>query len=108
VVVGGDLNVFPRPDDPVAPPSDQLRELYELGLHNAYDRIVAECPAGAYSYVHDGQCGTLDHLFLSPAAWKSLKTARYLHINADWPSPRSGDLPRGASDHEPVWMVLGY
>ena len=108
VVVGGDLNVFPRPDDPLDPPSDQLRELYEAGLHNAFDRIVAECPAGAYSYVHNGESGTLDHLYFSPSLWKQLKQVRYLHINADWPNPRPDDRPRGVSDHEPVWSVLAF
>jgi predicted extracellular nuclease len=106
VVVGGDLNVFPRPDDPVRPPSDQLRELYASGLRNAYDTALAECPAGAYSYVFSGEAGTLDHLFLSESLWDRLRQARYLHLNADWPSPRPDDTPRGASDHEPLWLEL--
>ncbi|HEX5583986.1 endonuclease, partial [Gaiella sp.] len=37
VDAGGDLNVFPRPDDPLQPASDQLEPLYDLGLENLFD-----------------------------------------------------------------------
>ena len=44
VDAGGDLNVFPRPDDPLVPASDQLRPLYALGLENLFDVLVDEVP----------------------------------------------------------------
>jgi len=70
VAYGGDLNVFPRPDDPVpADPGDQLGPLYEAGLHNLWDDLVADAPSSAYSYVFDGSAQTLDQLFVNQALY---------------------------------------
>ena len=106
VSVGGDLNVFPRPDDPFMPgdplfPSDQLAALYEQGLTNLYDILVAEIPASAYSYVFQGQAQTLDQIFMTPVLLDDLVQIRAAHINSDWPSDFDGDGPRGTSDHDP-------
>ena len=107
VLVGGDLNVFPRPDDPFRPghalfPSDQLAPLYDgAGLANLYDRLVAEAPSSAYSYVFQGQAQTLDHLFASAALRGDVMAMRAAHVNADWPAGRDGDGARGVSDHDP-------
>jgi uncharacterized protein len=108
VLFGGDLNVFPRPDDPFAPghplyPSDQLGPLYdEAGLENLWDRLADEVPASAYTYVFQGQAQTLDHQFVSRRLARELERVRVAHINADWPKDHEGDGPRGASDHDPV------
>jgi uncharacterized protein len=107
VIVGGDLNVYPRPDDPFAPghplfPSDQLGPLYEQGLANLWDTLVAEVPASAYAYVFQGQAQTLDQLFVTDAVLDNLQQVRVAHINADWPADFAGDGPRGASDHDPT------
>ncbi|MFD6608996.1 lamin tail domain-containing protein [Micromonospora chalcea] len=106
VVYGGDLNVFPRPDDPIATaqnptPSDQLAPLYEAGLHNLWDDLVADAPASAYSYTFSGQAQTLDNLFVNDPMHDDLVQVRTAHINADYPTdaPELGD--RGASDHDP-------
>jgi uncharacterized protein len=106
LIIGGDLNVFPRPDDPFAPgdphfPSDQLGPLYEAGLENLWDQVLANTPAGAYSYVFDGQAQTLDQLFVSPALLDDLQAVNIAHINADWPADDPDDGPRGTSDHDP-------
>ncbi|MEU8010459.1 lamin tail domain-containing protein [Micromonospora parva] len=106
VVYGGDLNVFPRPDDPIATgdqptPSDQLAPLYEAGLHNLWDNLVAEVPSSAYSYSFEGQAQTLDHLFVNDAFYGDLVQVRAAHINADWPAEFTGDGSRGSSDHDP-------
>ncbi len=106
VVVGGDLNVYPRPDDPFSPgqplfPSDQLGALYDGGLANLYDRLLAEAPAAAYSYVYTGQAQTLDQMFVTPSLLSELLRFRAAHINSDWPSDYGGDGPRGTSDHDP-------
>jgi predicted extracellular nuclease len=94
VVFGGDLNVFPRPDDPVpASPGDQLGPLYESGLHNLWDDLVADAPEAAYSYVFEGQAQTLDQLFVSDALHRDLIQMRSAHINADHSD--------GTSDHDP-------
>ena len=102
VDAGGDLNVFPRPDDPLVPASDQLAPLYGLGLENLYDVLVAEVPASAYTYVFEGQAQTLDHQFVTPSLGDELERVRVAHVNADWPAGFAGDGPRGASDHDPV------
>ena len=91
VLVGGDLNVFPRPDDPFAPghplfPSDQLAPLYEQGLYNLYDSLVAEVPVSAYSYVFQGQSQTLDQHFVNRALRRDFHRMRVAHVNADWPA----------------------
>ena len=41
VMMAGDLNTYPRPDEPVpAVPSDQLGALYDAGLHSVYDDML--------------------------------------------------------------------
>lgn len=108
VLFGGDLNVFPRPDDPFAPghplfPSDQLGPLYdEAGLENLWDELAREVPASAYIYVFEGQAQTLDHQFVSTQLGSDLTHVRVAHVNADWPADFAGDGARGASDHDPV------
>ena len=102
VDAGGDLNVFPRPDDPLVPASDQLAGLYDLGLENLFDTLVAQVPAAAYTYVFEGQAQTLDHQFVTPRLGDELEQARVAHLNADWPADFAGDGPRGASDHDPL------
>jgi hypothetical protein len=103
VVAGGDFNVFPRPDDPVQPPSDQLAALYdEAGLHNLWDTLVDEVPAAAYSYVFVGQAQTLDGQFVTPTLFDELTQTRVAHVNADFPAEFAGDGARGLSDHDPM------
>ncbi|MGN9776142.1 lamin tail domain-containing protein [Micromonospora sp. H33] len=106
VVYGGDLNVFPRPDDPIATgadptPSDQLGPLYEAGLRNLWEDLLADAPSSAYSYSFEGQAQTLDHLFVNEALHGDLVQMRAAHINADWPAEHAGDGTRGSSDHDP-------
>jgi len=98
VVLGGDLNVFPRPDDPTpAAPGDQLGPLYATGLHNLWDDLVADAPSSAYSYVFDGQAQTLDQLFVNDGLYGDLIDMRAAHVNAD----HSESATRGLSDHDP-------
>ena len=106
VLVGGDLNVYPRPDDPFSPghhlfPSDQLEPLYDEGLANLWDSLVADVPAAAYGYVFQGQAQTLDQLFVTEAVFGKLQQVRVAHVNADWPADYPDDGPRGVSDHDP-------
>ncbi|KKK07519.1 lamin tail domain-containing protein [Micromonospora sp. HK10] len=106
VVYGGDLNVFPRPDDPIATgenptPSDQLGPLYQAGMHNLWDDLVADVPAAAYSYTFSGQAQTLDNLFVNDELHSDLVQVRAAHINADYPTDAEGLGDRGASDHDP-------
>lgn len=106
VVVGGDLNVYPRPDDPFVPgdavfPSDQLAPLYNQGLVNLFDVLVAEVPASAYGYIFQGQTQTLDQVFVTSSVLNDLVQVRVAHINSDFPADYTGDGPRGTSDHDP-------
>ncbi|GIF70682.1 lamin tail domain-containing protein [Asanoa siamensis] len=102
VAYGGDLNVFPRPDDPVqSNPGDQLAPLYDQGLHNLWENLVAEVPSSAYSYSFEGQAQTLDHLFVNAPLHDDLIQMRAAHINADWAANHAGDGSRGSSDHDP-------
>jgi uncharacterized protein len=102
---GGDFNTFPRPDDPLNRPTTphQLAALYDAaGMTNLFDRLIAEAPASAYSYVFVGMAQTLDGQFVSPTLADELGEARVAHINADWPADTPGDGARGASDHDPM------
>ncbi len=106
IAVGGDFNVFPRPDDPFAPgdplfPSDQLAPLYDTGLHSLWDELVADEPAAAYSYTFQGQAQTLDQIFVNDPLHADLVQVRTAHVNAGWPADFPGDGARGLSDHDP-------
>ncbi len=106
VVVGGDLNVYPRPHDPFPEdPSDQLASLYDAGLVNVYDHMLSRYPEGAYSYVYQGQAQTLDQIFLSPALAEQLIHAENIHLNSDF-TPGEEDRDRAWSDHDPLRILL--
>jgi hypothetical protein len=104
VSVGGDLNVYPRPDDPFAAPdtSDQLAGLYNQGMTNLWDILVVDTPASAYGYVYQGQAQTLDQMFVTPFMLADLDQVWSSHINSDFPADFHGDGPRGTSDHDPL------
>lgn len=106
VVYGGDLNVFPRPDDPIATsdsdtPSDQLKALYDGGLYNLWEVLAADVPASAYSYEYEGQAQTLDHLWVTGPLYDDLIQMRAAHVNAGYPADYDGDGAHGVSDHDP-------
>jgi len=105
--VGGDFNVYPRPDDPFVPgdalfPSDQLAPLYNQGLSNLFDALLVADDDSAYSYIFQGQTQTLDQIFVTPSLLDFLTQARAAHVNADFPADYPGDIARGASDHDPL------
>lgn len=107
ILLGGDLNTFPRPDEPSSRyPSDQLAPLYNAGLENLYDALLAERPAGAYTHVHRGQAGTIDQLFVSPALGAQRAAVWVPHLNTDWPDQPEGEAMFGASDHDPVVAIF--
>jgi len=105
VTVGGDLNVYPRPDDPFPPPneSDQLAALYEVPMTNLWNPLVSEIPVSAYGYIFQGQSQTLDQMFVSPSWMSDFIQVRSAHINSDFPADYPGDGPRGTSDHDPLF-----
>ncbi|UCD98481.1 MAG: hypothetical protein JSV42_16240, partial [Chloroflexota bacterium] len=104
VAVGGDLNVYPRPDDPFPTPneSDQLAGLYNLGMLNLWDVLVANSPVSAYGYIYQGQSQTLDQIFVTPSWMAEFIQVNSAHINSDFPADNPDDGPRGTSDHDPL------
>jgi uncharacterized protein len=110
VVMGGDLNVYPRPDDNAYGASDQLGSLYaaSLGLTNMYDVMVNQTPESAYSYVYLGMAQTLDQMFINQALLTDLNQVRVAHINSDFASDYTGDEARGTSDHDPMVAVFNW
>ncbi|MCD0443333.1 hypothetical protein LO763_06795 [Glycomyces sp. A-F 0318] len=123
VLAGGDLNVFPRPDDPFAEgrtiagdwvgPSDQLAGLYEdSGLRSLYDVMLEDHPEAAYSYTYMGQAQTLDQMWASPRLLREVESAVSAHVNADYPADASafGEEPAygryGVSDHDPEVVTI--
>jgi uncharacterized protein len=103
IVVGGDLNVYPRPDDIAYGASDQLGSLYDpsLGLKNMWEVLLAQAPEAAYSYVYLGMAQTLDQMFVNEAMLDSLEQFRIAHINSDFAADYPDDVARGTSDHDP-------
>jgi predicted extracellular nuclease len=113
IVLGGDLNVYPRPDDPFAPigqpgSSDQLGALYnpDLGLKNLWEVLLGQAPEAAYSYVYLGQAQTLDQMYVNQTMLTDLQQYRIAHINSDFPADYPGDVARGTSDHDPNVAVF--
>lgn len=112
VLLTGDFNVFPRPDDPFPSfltdpdrePSDQLAPIYERGFHNLHDTIIEEAPANTYSFIFQGISQILDHIFVDDTTLDELVIARFIHVNTDFPAGSPGFEPgRGASDHDPLY-----
>ncbi len=103
IVLGGDLNVYPRPDDIAYGASDQLGSLYDpsLGLKNLWEVLLSQAPESAYSYVYLGMAQTLDQMFINQPMLAELQQFRIAHINSDFPAEYSGDVARGTSDHDP-------
>jgi exodeoxyribonuclease-3 len=114
LVLAGDYNVIPQPEDAAKPAAwvdDALalpatraayRRLLHLGLTDSFG--VREPGPGHYSF-WDYQAGAwernngirIDHLLLNPQAADLLRDAR---IDRE---VRAGDKP---SDHVPVWVEL--
>jgi predicted extracellular nuclease len=103
IIVGGDLNVYPRPDDIAYGASNQLGALYasNVGLKNLWEVLVDQKPEAAYSYVYLGMAQTLDQMFANQLMLADLQEFRIAHINSDFPADYPDDVARGTSDHDP-------
>ena len=108
VLVIGDLNAYTQ--------EDPLDILVKGGLSSQPLRFAATS-AGHYSYVFDGEAGTLDHGLATASMAAQVSGATDWHINADEPSLldynvefKPQDLyaatPYRASDHDPVIVGL--
>lgn len=105
VMILGDLNAYVQ-EDPIS-------FLTGMGFQNLTDD-----PAG-YSFVFDGQAGTLDHALVSPDLASQVTGVAQWHINADEargldynldfgrnPAIFDGSIPFRSSDHDPVIVGL--
>jgi predicted extracellular nuclease len=110
VLVLGDLNAYAR-EDPV-------RMLEAAGFVDLQRRHQGEA---AYTYVFDGQWGTLDHALASPTLASQVTGAAAWHVNADEPNvlDYNGEFKSSAqqaslyapdafrsSDHDPLVVGL--
>ncbi len=103
----GDLNAYAQ-EDPIT------------AIENAgYTNLAEQFNSGAYSYVFDGQFGTLDYALANSALSSQVTGATEWHINADEPDALdynlnfgrdrnlfNGDEPFRASDHDPLIVGL--
>lgn len=107
-LIMGDLNSYMR-EDPVA-------AIEAAGYTNLLDALVGE---DAYSFLFDGQVGTLDHALSSVDLTSQVSGAAAWHINADEadaldynlnfgrnPDIFDGAIPNRASDHDPIVVGL--
>lgn len=107
VLILGDLNAYAQ-EEPV-----------QLLQRAGYRDLLADRP-DAHTYVFRGQAGRLDHALASAGLFPRVQAAGVWHINADeLPGfafdghARGGpDLyapdPWRSSDHDPVWVDLGW
>lgn len=84
VAILGDLNAYAQ-----EPPVQYL-------LQNGFNNVAS---ADAYSYVFDGQIGTLDYLLLSNAFYEKLSRAVVWHINTDEADALDYNLDYGRNAH---------
>lgn len=109
VVILGDLNAYAR-EDPIA-------TLLADGYVDPFDRHAAS--ADRYTFLFDGQLGTLDYALISPTLDDQVAGAAIWAINADEvdgldysldfgrpPEIFDASVPYRASDHDPVLIGL--
>jgi len=110
IVVGGDLNVYPRSDDIAYGASDQLGSLYDpsLELKNLWEVLLSQAPESAYSYVYLGMAQTLDQMFVNAPMLADLNQFRIAHVNSDFPADYPDDVARGTSNHDPNVAIFRY
>ncbi|KAG7355217.1 extracellular nuclease [Nitzschia inconspicua] len=103
-MIMGDLNAYAR--------EDAVRVLLEAGYKNVKDEMD-------YSYVFDGQIGTLDYILVNENMDKDVENAGVWHVNEDeadaldytlrFGRPATffdGTVPWRSSDHSPVLVGL--
>lgn len=106
----GDLNSYAR--------EDPLTVLADAGFT---DLAAAELGTDAYSFVFDGQIGTLDYVLANDALASNVVGVTEWHINSDEadaldynlefdrdPTLFDGDSPARNSDHDPVIVSFNF
>ncbi|MEX2323373.1 MAG: ExeM/NucH family extracellular endonuclease [Acidimicrobiia bacterium] len=118
VLIVGDLNSYANED-----PIDRIKlgpDGIQGGGDNFFDLINKPGKNTAYTYLFDGQLGTLDYALASASLLSQVKGVTVFHINADEPDILDYDtsfkkaaqdalfepLPYRVSDHDPVIVGL--
>ncbi|SDW62073.1 ExeM/NucH family extracellular endonuclease [Litoreibacter albidus] len=109
-IILGDLNAYAR--------EDPLTTLADAGFT---DLAAANLGDSAYSYVFDGQIGTLDYALANDALADDVVGVTEWHINSDEadatdynldfgrdPALFNGDTPARNSDHDPVIVSFDF
>jgi predicted extracellular nuclease len=116
-VILGDLNAYAR-EDPIQAILEGSDDV--LGTDDDYFDLAQEfIGSSAYSYVFDGQIGTLDYALASTSLFGQVTGATEWHINSDEadaldynldfgrdPDIFDGTVPFRTSDHDPVIIGL--
>ena len=110
IMIFGDLNAYAMEDSIIA--------LMDGGYYSAVDFSSTPPP---YTYLFDGQFGTLDYALVSKASSLTVTGADIWHINADEPDlidynmdygrdPTIFDasIPNRYSDHDPVLVAVNF
>ncbi len=110
IVLGGDLNIYPRPDNTAYGASDQLASLYDpaLDLKNLWEVLAEEAPESAYSTAYLGMAQTIDHMFVNQPLLEDLSEFRIAHVNSDFPEDYGSDAARGTGTHDPNVAVFKF
>lgn len=100
VIVLGDLNDYYG-----SGPVEMLKTTVEPDLVHIYDFLP---PLSRYTYIYNGASQVLDHILVTPNLVPTLAGIMPVHINADFPTPRTVDPTNvhHASDHDPVSMRI--
>jgi uncharacterized protein len=102
VIIAGDINAYAAEE-----PAAWLRRMGKRDLGTPFLE-----PSRRYTYVFQGQAGTLDSLLGPDTLGPRVLDAGIWHVNADEPAflGYAGDRPAPgpwrASDHDPVWIDL--
>ncbi|HSM27137.1 MAG TPA: endonuclease, partial [Thioalkalivibrio sp.] len=102
VIIAGDVNAYAAEE-----PAAWLRRMGKRDLGAPFLE-----PSGRYTYVFQGQAGTLDSLLGPDTLGPRVLDAGIWHVNADEPAflgyagQRPAPGPWRASDHDPVWIDL--
>ena len=114
VVLGGDYNVIPAPEDVYDPAGWQDDALYKLDTRRAFRSIVNLGLTDAFRALHRG-AGAYTYWSYQGIAWSADQGLRIDHLLL---SPQAADRlaaceidrgPRGtekASDHTPIWCEI--
>ncbi|MGC9417981.1 MAG: ExeM/NucH family extracellular endonuclease [Rhodovulum sp.] len=111
----GDLNAYAM-EDPIRAILEGADDV--TGTEDDYTNLAATYDAGAYSYVFDGQTGTLDYALANESLAAQVTGAAIWNINADEPDAIDYNLDFGrpgnlytpdafrSSDHDPIVVGL--